>query len=226
MRDGRESRGMRDGLRFRLAGSVGGRVLDGLFRTATFDVIGEENYAPVRDRGTPCFMVIWHGRLLPAGYYHRGRGMVGLISRSEDGEYIARVLRRWGYDAVRGSSSRGGMPALREIVRLARSGRTIAITPDGPRGPRQKLKPGVLAAARATGLPMVPVAAGADRAWWFESWDRFLVPQPFARIRVAYGAPYEVPRDADEAELERRARVIEAELNRLVDTVDGGGRAG
>ena len=215
---------MRDGLRFRLAGSVGGRVLDGLFRTATFDVIGEENYAPLRDRGTPCFMVIWHGRLLPAGYYHRGRGMVGLISRSEDGEYIARVLRRWGYDAVRGSSSRGGMPALREIVRLARSGRTIAITPDGPRGPRQKLKPGVLAAARATGLPMVPVAAGADRAWWFESWDRFLVPKPFARIRVAYGSPFEVPRDAGPEEIEAIGRRLEAELNRLVEVVDGPGR--
>ena len=212
---------MRDGLRFRLAGSVGGRVLDGLFRTATFDVIGEENYAPLRDRGTPCFMVIWHGRLLPAGYYHRGRGMVGLISRSEDGEYIARVLRRWGYDAVRGSSSRGGVPALREIVRLARSGRTIAITPDGPRGPRQKLKPGVLAAARATGLPMVPVAAGADRAWWFESWDRFLVPKPFARIRVAYGSPFEVPRDAGPEEIEAIGRRLEAELNRLVEVVDG-----
>ena len=224
MRDGRESRGMRDGLRFRLAGSVGGCVLDALFRTATFDVIGEENYAPVRDRGTPCFMVIWHGRLLPAGYYHRGRGMVGLISRSEDGEYIARVLRRWGYDAVRGSSSRGGMPALREIVRLARSGRTIAITPDGPRGPRQKLKPGVLAAARATGLPMVPVAAGADRAWWFESWDRFLVPKPFARIRVAYGPPFEVPRDAGPEEIEAIGRRLEAELNRLVEVVDGRGR--
>ena len=221
MRDGRESRGMRDGLRFRLAGSVGGCVLDALFRTATFDVIGEENYAPVRDRGTPCFMVIWHGRLLPAGYYHRGRGMVGLISRSEDGEYIARVLRRWGYGAVRGSSSRGGMPALREIVRLARSGRTIAITPDGPRGPRQKLKPGVLAAARATGLPMVPVAAGADRAWWFESWDRFLVPKPFARIRVAYGPPLEVPRDAGPEEIEAIGRRLEAELNRLVEVVDG-----
>jgi lysophospholipid acyltransferase (LPLAT)-like uncharacterized protein len=224
MRDGRESRGMRDGLRFRLAGSVGGCVLDALFRTATFDVIGEENYAPVRDRGTPCFMVIWHGRLLPAGYYHRGRGMVGLISRSEDGEYIARVLRRWGYDAVRGSSSRGGMPALREIVRLARSGRTIAITPDGPRGPRQKLKPGVLAAARATGLPMVPVAAGADRAWWFESWDRFLVPKPFARIRVAYGSPFEVPRDAGPEEIEAIGRRLEAELNRLLEVVDGPGR--
>lgn len=212
---------MRDGLRFRLAGSVGGWVLDALFRTATFDVIGEENYAPLRDRGTPCFMVIWHGRLLPAGYYHRGRGMVGLISRSQDGEYIARVLRRWGYDAVRGSSSRGGMPALREIVRLARSGRTIAITPDGPRGPRQKLKPGVLAAARATGLPMVPVAAGADRAWWFESWDRFLVPKPFARIRVAYGPPLEVPRDAGPEEIEAIGRRLEAELNRLVEVVDG-----
>jgi len=212
---------MRDGLRFRAAGRVGGWILDALFRTATFEVLGEENYAPLRDRGTPCLMVIWHGRLLPAGYYHRGRGMVGLISRSEDGEYIARVLRRWGYDAVRGSSSRGGVPALREIVRLARSGRTIAVTPDGPRGPRQKLKPGVLAAARATGLPLVPVAAGADRAWWFESWDRFLVPKPFARIRVAYGSPFEVPRDAEPAEVEAIGRRLEAELNRLMDVVDG-----
>lgn len=215
---------MRDGFRFRAAEWVGGRILDALFRTATFEVLGEEHYAPLRDRGVPCFMVIWHGRLLPAGYYHRGRGMVGLVSRSEDGEYIARVLRRWGYEAVRGSSSRGGVPALREIVRLARAGRTIAVTPDGPRGPRQRLKPGVLAAARATGLPLVPVAAGADRAWWFESWDRFLVPKPFSRIRVAYGAPLVVPREAEPAEVDAIGRRLEGELNRLLEVVDGGER--
>ncbi|HEX7120458.1 MAG TPA: lysophospholipid acyltransferase family protein [Longimicrobiales bacterium] len=215
---------MRDGLRFRAAGWGGSRVLGAVFRTASFEVVaGGEHFARIRARGEPCIMVVWHGRLLPAVYHHRHQGIAALVSRSADGEYIARVLRRWGYETVRGSSSRGGASAFREMVRLARAGRSIAFTPDGPRGPRQKLKPGALAAAQATGLPVLPVAAGADRGWWIEGWDRFLVPKPFARIRVAYGEPEIVPREADAAEIAALERRLEGELNRLLEVVDGDG---
>lgn len=216
---------MREGFRYRVGGRAGALVLDGLFRTVSYDLLDAGHVEGLRARGRPCILVVWHGRLLPSAYLHRHQGIVGLVSRSRDGEYIARVLRRWGYETVRGSSSRGGSAALRELVRLARAGRTIALTPDGPRGPRQKLKPGALAAAQATGLPVVPVAAGADRGWWIESWDRFLVPKPFARVRVAYGAPHVVPREAGPPELEACQRRLEEELNRLVEVVDGTGAA-
>lgn len=110
---------------------------------------------------------------------------------------------------------------MREVVRHARDGRSIAITPDGPRGPRQKMKPGVIVAAQLTGLPIVPVACGADRGWWFGNWDRFLVPKPFARIRVVYGAPVEVPGELGEEGQREFSDRLEAELNRLTRWVDG-----
>ncbi|HEY8484964.1 MAG TPA: lysophospholipid acyltransferase family protein [Longimicrobiales bacterium] len=217
---------MRGELRYRLAGVVGRAVLGTLFATTRFEVGGDTSFRALLARGQPVIYLLWHGRLLPLAYLHRRERIMTLASPSRDGEYIARFLAGWGYGVVRGSSSRRGAAAVRELVRHVRSGWSLAITPDGPRGPRQRMKLGPLVVAQLSGAPLVPVAAGTDRAWWFESWDRFLVPQPFARIRVAYGAPYEVPRDADEAELERRARVLEAELNRLVSAVDGGGRAG
>jgi lysophospholipid acyltransferase (LPLAT)-like uncharacterized protein len=140
---------------------------------------------------------------------------VTLASRSADGEYITRVLHHWGYHVVRGSSSRGGDTALRELVRLARAGRSVAITSDGPRGPRERLKFGVLHMAQLSGAPLVPVGSAASRAWWFESWDRFLVPRPFAKLRVAYGDALFIPRDADSDGLAAAARRIEDAIGRL-----------
>jgi lysophospholipid acyltransferase (LPLAT)-like uncharacterized protein len=122
---------------------------------------------------------------------------------------------------VRGSSSRGGAAALLQMVRLLREGVSLAVTPDGPRGPRQKMKTGPLVAAQRAGVPLIPVTAGTDSAWWFEGWDRFLVPRPFARIRMVYGQPMFVPAEADEAEVERLALELEGRLNGLTEQVDG-----
>lgn len=195
-------------------------AVQALFATARFEVVQTpaEGIAPVR---RPVIFVLWHGRLLPLAYLHRGQGIATLISRSADGEYIARVMERWGYLTARGSSSRGGGPALRELVRAAQAGHSVAITPDGPRGPRERMKPGALTAARLSGLPLVPAAAGTDRAWWPGAWDRFLVPKPFARIRIAYGEAIPVPRDADGPSLERIAGQVQASLDAIMHVVDG-----
>ena len=209
-------------LQYRLAGRLGQLVLDTLLATVRFEVGGAEHYRRYTEQGQPVIFVLWHGRLLPLAYLHRGEGIVALISRSADGEYLARLVKRWGYIPVRGSSSRGGSAALRELVRHARSGRSLAITPDGPRGPRQQLKDGVLVASQLTGLPLVPAAAGADRAWWVEGWDRFLIPRQFARVRVAYGPPLTVPRDAAAGELAAIRQTLQAELDRLTSEVDSG----
>jgi lysophospholipid acyltransferase (LPLAT)-like uncharacterized protein len=212
--------------RHQLAGGALQLLLGGLLRSTRYEVHGAEYYQRLYEADRPCIFVLWHGRLLPLGYLHRGEGVVSLISRSNDGDLLAGMLGRWGFVPVRGSSSRGGTAALREVLGHARAGRSIAITPDGPRGPRQRLKPGVLVAAQLTGLPLVPVAAGASRGWWFGGWDRFLVPQPFSRIRVAYGEPVEVPRElGPEAQAEYMRRV-EDELNRLTNWVDRDDRAG
>lgn len=212
--------GVRSGLRYGVASAAARAVLDAVLATARYEVSGEENARQFTAHGQPVIYVLWHGRLLPLAHLHRGEGIVALISRSADGEYLARLLERWGFVPVRGSSSRGGSTALRELVRQARAGRCLAITPDGPRGPRQRLKEGVLVAGQLTGLSLIPVAASASRAWWVGGWDRFLVPRAFARIAVVYGAPVRVPRDAGAEELAALRSSLEEELNRLTAEVD------
>jgi lysophospholipid acyltransferase (LPLAT)-like uncharacterized protein len=202
-------------LRSRAVTGMGGALIGGLLRTARFETGGDEHHRSERAAGHPIIFLLWHGRLLPLSYFHRSWNLVTLISASADGELIARVVQRWGYTVVRGSSSRGGGPALRELIRYLRAGRSIAVTPDGPRGPRERVKPGVLAAAQLTGCSLLPVSAAADRAWWFEGWDRFLVPQPFARIRVLYGEAIRVSRDADAHELAAVAQHIETTMTAL-----------
>jgi lysophospholipid acyltransferase (LPLAT)-like uncharacterized protein len=196
-------------------------ALDATLATARFQVEDGEHSEQFRRLGRPVVYVLWHGRLLPCTWLHREQGVATIISRSADGEIIARIVEQWGYVTVRGSSSRGGGAALRQLVRHVREGRCLGITPDGPRGPRQRMKPGALLAAQLTGAPLIPMAAGTRSAWWFEGWDRFLVPKPFANIRVAYGQPVFVPRDADEGTLRRIGEELECALNALILRVDG-----
>ncbi|CAN5693435.1 lysophospholipid acyltransferase family protein [soil metagenome] len=212
---------MRDGLRYTLAQHGGAAVIDVLLRTVRFEVENTASYERFRNEGRPVIFVLWHSRLLPLGYVHRGQGVYGLASLSADGEYIARVLQHWGMPMVRGSSSRGGDTAFREMVRVVRAGHSMSITPDGPRGPREQLTPGVLQLAQLTGAPLIPVSAAANSAWYFNSWDRFLVPRPFARVPVGYGEPLKVPRvatatDVDELalELQRRLDAVTADVER------------
>jgi lysophospholipid acyltransferase (LPLAT)-like uncharacterized protein len=207
-------------MRYRVAGAVGGFALDALFGTIRTTVLDADPAAPYRARGEPVIYVCWHGRLLPLAYQHRRQEVLTLVSRSADGEYIARALERWGYGSVRGSSSRGGDRALRELVRLVRAGRSVSITPDGPRGPRERVKPGALLVAQLTGRPLIPAAAGASRAWWFGKWDRFLVPKPFSEIRVSYGTPQFVAREGGAAALAEAASILEAQLGSALARVD------
>lgn len=200
--------------------ALGGTALDALMRTTSVRTEGEENFRQFWREKRPVVFTLWHGRLLPCTYHHRHQDVVTLVSHHRDGEYITRLVQKWGYTAVRGSSSRGGLDALRELVRHLRGGRSLAITPDGPRGPREKLKPGPLLAAQLTGAPIIPVASGASRASYFGGWDRFLIPHPFARLQIAYGEPVYVPRRADEAELQAVADEVEGRLGELMRRVD------
>jgi lysophospholipid acyltransferase (LPLAT)-like uncharacterized protein len=197
--------------RYAAAGRTGASVLNAVMATTRIERINAEAYRVPQARG-PVVFALWHGRLLPPTWLHRHEGVVTLASHSADGEYITRMLQRWGYHVVRGSSSRGGDSALRELVRLIRGGRSVAITADGPRGPREKLKPGVLQMAQLTGAPLIPVGTAVSRAWRFDSWDRFTLPMPFARIRIAYGDAVYVPRDTASSALPALAAEVEARI--------------
>jgi lysophospholipid acyltransferase (LPLAT)-like uncharacterized protein len=210
-------------LRFRAVARGGGALISALLATCRFEVSGQQNFRQFWNVRQPVVFVLWHGRLLAGAYHQRRNGLVALISQHRDGEYIARVVERWGYHTVRGSSTRGGSGALRGLLRQLGRGRSVVLTPDGPRGPRQRMKPGALLVAQMSGAPIVPVATGADRAWWIEGWDRFQIPKPFSRIRIAYGTPLLLPERRDPQDLEEPAAELEARLDALMHDVDRSG---
>lgn len=200
---------------------LGGGLLTALMNTTRFEVRGQQSYDEWWGAKRPAVYVLWHGRLLPCAYYHRNLGLATLISQHRDGDYIAGVVEGWwGFHAIRGSSSRGGTSALRQIVRTLKGGTAVTITPDGPRGPRQKMKSGPLLAAQMARVPLIPVTAGTDQGWWVGGWDRFLIPKPFSRIRMAFGEPMFVAPTADAAALDLATQELEERLNALTASVD------
>lgn len=202
-------------LRFQAAGLAGSAVLRSLGRTLRFRIEGDAPFRSLRAGGTPLIFAFWHSWILPLAFLHREEGVVVLVSRHGDGEYITRVVRRMGFETARGSSTRGGARGLRELVRAQREGRDIAFTPDGPRGPARVFKRGALVAAQLTGAPVVPVSVEAETVWRVGSWDRLAVPKPFGRFRVRYGDPHYVPREAPPHQLDDHARHLTERMNEL-----------
>jgi lysophospholipid acyltransferase (LPLAT)-like uncharacterized protein len=152
----------------------------------------EERWLEVYEARRSHVYLLWHEALLPLLWKHRRQPVAIVVSEARDGQYLADFAASLGYAAIRGSSTRGAARAMLGAVRELRAGRAVAFTPDGPRGPRRELKPGIIAAAQRGGAIVVPVHAEADRAWRLHSWDRFMIPKPGARIRILYGRPFEV----------------------------------
>ena len=167
------------------------------------------------ESGDGFLIALWHGRMLPALPAHRDRDIYVLVSPSDDGSLVARMLHRYGFYVIRGSVSRTGARSLREMREHLRSGSGVVITPDGPRGPRHGMNIGLAWLARETGLPIVTISVACDRSWHLRSWDHFTIPKPGARIVLLYGEPLRVPPDADEERLEAITRTIGARLTEL-----------
>jgi lysophospholipid acyltransferase (LPLAT)-like uncharacterized protein len=163
-----------------------------LARTWRVDVRHETRWSDLVAARTPFVFLLWHEMLLPLLWRHRGQGVAIVVSEARDGRYLAGLADRLGYRNLLGSSSRGGMRVLLQAVRTVAAGVPVAFTPDGPRGPRREMKPGALLAAQRGGAVVLPIVAAARPAWRLRSWDRFMVPAPGARVRVAYGTPFAV----------------------------------
>jgi lysophospholipid acyltransferase (LPLAT)-like uncharacterized protein len=177
-------------------------------RTLRFQVEDPANVvALVREE--PVIFAIWHNRLLmlPPVFdpCFPSRQSVGLISASRDGELISSLIERSGYGTIRGSTSRKGVIALRQLVEALAAGSNVLITPDGPRGPAYEASQGVIFVAQKSGAAVVPMSMEFSRAWRLKSWDRFFVPRPFSKVRAIFGAPIHVKQttDAEEFETER-----------------------
>jgi lysophospholipid acyltransferase (LPLAT)-like uncharacterized protein len=155
-------------------------------------LVHEERWRRLYEARRAHVFLLWHEAMLPLLWQHRNQGVVLVVSEARDGQYLSDLASSLGYRSVRGSSSRGGARALLGAVRELQADRAVAFTPDGPRGPRRELKPGVVAAAQRGGAVIVPIHAEADRAWRLNSWDRFMIPKPLARVEITYGRAFEV----------------------------------
>lgn len=178
-----------DRLLLSIAPWFGAKLIRLISMTQRSEILGE---GPIRDlwnSGQRVILSTWHDQLLMMVTVYHGAGSKILISQSRDGELIARTVGYFGQGTVRGSSSRGGRGAFRELLRFAEEEVDLAVTPDGPKGPRHQLKDGVLQLARFSGRPVVPLSYVCNRGHRFASWDRFLLPYPFARGIFCYGDP-------------------------------------
>jgi lysophospholipid acyltransferase (LPLAT)-like uncharacterized protein len=162
----------------------------------------------------PAVGVFWHRCVFPAAWIFRNLGIAVMTSRSYDGEYIARIIERFGFVAVRGSSSRGAVGALLGMHTVVESGHTVAFTIDGPRGPRYVAKPGPVLLARNTRVPVIAFHIACQRAWVFKSWDRFMIPKPFSRVVLRYSRGVSIDPDADSASLDGKRDEMQAALDR------------
>jgi lysophospholipid acyltransferase (LPLAT)-like uncharacterized protein len=159
----------------------------------------------------------WHECMIPATYLFRDMGIRVMSSYSYDGEYMGRIIRKLGFVAVKGSSSRNPVKALLGLRRALDDGWTIAFTLDGPRGPRRKVKPGPAGLARSSGLPMTTFHATVENAWVLKSWDRMMIPKPFSRVLVRIGKLISVPADASDEDLTHYAEELQKALDRVCD---------
>jgi lysophospholipid acyltransferase (LPLAT)-like uncharacterized protein len=199
-----------------------------VWATGRWQVHGAQEHMAFWDQNKPFILAFWHGRLLMMPLlWRRGLKVNVLISRHRDGELITRAIKPFGIDTIRGSAAKpgkvedkGGLAALREILRALKQGESLGITPDGPRGPRMRATDGVVTIARLSGVPIIPAAWSARRRWMFNSWDRFLVPSLFTRGVVVWGTPIHVPRDADEHALAAVRAKVEAAINDVTAEAD------
>src|SRR6266496_3321257 len=195
--------------------AIGYRICAALGWTLKWRVEGLQHYDAVVLGGHQPIMAFWHGRILPSTIYFRNRGIVVITSENFDGEWIAGIIERFGYGTARGSTSRGGRRALRQLTRDMEAGRAAGFTVDGPRGPARVAQPGAVWLAKATGNPLLPFHLEASRHWTVNSWDRTQIPKPFAIVAMAMGEPLDVAHDVDPDGVEAARRLLEERLERL-----------
>jgi lysophospholipid acyltransferase (LPLAT)-like uncharacterized protein len=202
---------------------LGYSLINALGHTLRWRVEGLDHFDAIVASGRQPVMAFWHGRILSATYYFRRRGIVVITSENFDGEWIARIIERFGYGTARGSTTRGGRKAMLQLVRDMKAGRPTGFTLDGPRGPARVAQPGAVWLAAATGNPLLPVHLEASSYWSVRSWDRTQIPKPFSTVALVVGTPIEVAKDSpgealeeSRVELERRLASLEERARAIV----------
>jgi lysophospholipid acyltransferase (LPLAT)-like uncharacterized protein len=202
---------------------LGYPLINALGHTLRWRVEGLHHLDAVVASGRQPVMAFWHARILPATFYFRRRGIVVITSENFDGEWIGRIIRRFGYGTARGSTTRGAKRAMLQLVHDMEAGQPAGFTVDGPRGPARVVQPGAVWLAKTTGNPVLPFHLEASAAWSVRSWDRTQIPKPWSVVALTMGEPLEVAGDladagleAARAELERRLHALEARARAML----------
>lgn len=193
-------------------------LMNTIGRTVRFETAGGEYLEQIERNEKIPVLTFWHDRMFLGTYYFRRRGIVVMSSQSFDSEYTARVIQRFGYGAVRGSSTRGGIRALTRMIRLMKDGLPMGFTLDGPKGPPHVAKSGAILLAKKTGNPILPFVVEARKFWRLKSWDRLQIPRPFTSARVIYAEPVYVAPDADNEEVECKRIELQTKLDEAVES--------
>jgi lysophospholipid acyltransferase (LPLAT)-like uncharacterized protein len=207
-------------LLFNVAPPVAHAYIRLLHRTMRIEVRGAGVLDAARREPGHYILCFWHSRFVLMPYCYPGPRIVVLSSQHRDAEALVRILRKFGIEQARGSSTAGGATGMRQILRKVAEGCDVGLTPDGPKGPRRRVQPGVIAVARFTGLPIIPVTFSASPARRLRTWDRTLLPKFFSKGVFVYGDPIVVAKDATEAVQEEKRLGLEAELDRITDLAD------
>ncbi len=203
-------------IKYFLVGIVGSIIVRILFRTMSIKEIPAGYLHGLERQGKHAIYTFWHAHMLLPGYIGRHLNIKVLISQHSDGEYIAQIVRWMGYSVARGSSTRGGAKALlRMIKQIKEEAVSVAITPDGPKGPRFVAQSGAILIGQKAQYPIIPVMVYMERFWEFSSWDRFCIPKPFSKASVFYGDPIVVPPELEKSDVEKYRILLENSLIKL-----------
>lgn len=205
-------------IKFAILGIIGSLVIRVLVRTLRVEEKPRDLRQRFEGRGEGLIYAFWHCMMLVLASVGKNSNIHVLISQHTDGEYIAQIIKRLGYGVIRGSTTRGGARAMISLVKKARSGFPIAITPDGPRGPRHVVQMGVIYLGQKAGVPILPAALGLSSYWELPSWDRFIIPKPFSKALLLYGQPIHIPPKLNEEQLEEYRLRLQKALEEITET--------
>jgi len=214
------SKRLLDNLTLTLLPPLGYLLIRFLRLTMRFEEKGQEVIASFDREGRPFICAFWHGHILMMMTSPYRKHAKAMISRHRDGELISRTARLFGLGSVRGSTTRGGIQALKEAIRTVRQGYKVVVTPDGPKGPRHIVQPGVIELARVTGVPIIPVTFSSTRKKVFASWDRFILPYPFSKGVFYYGNAFYVDRRISRETMEQKRQELEEQMVRMTRAVE------
>jgi len=187
--------------------------------TAKISWVRKEIIDELMEKSQPFIICAWHHDIYFSSWLLKDFELTALISSSKDGEYINQILSGFGFGAVRGSSTRGGIGAMKQLIRCLKDGNAVAITPDGPQGPIHKVQEGIVALAKITGVPIIPLRYEASSCWKLNSWDSHKIPKPITKIKSVFGQPLYVPKSASSSDFGKYCQQLEMLMNDLIPEI-------